>query len=112
MMRRLVGQALEGAGYRVVEAADGLLALARFRETPDVELIICDINMPHMNGIEFLQALRRAPFESAVPVVILSTPGQLDLMGQARTLGAKTWLLKPFSEPQLLETVRRVACAE
>lgn len=109
MMRRLVGQALTDSGFEVVEAPDGLEALERVKEHPSLQLIVCDINMPNMNGIEFLQALRKEPFESKVPVVILTTRGQLELVSEARALGARSWLLKPFSPAQLVEMARQLA---
>ncbi len=108
MMRRLVGQALGEAGFTVVEASDGLEALERMREHPEMQLVVCDINMPNMDGIGFLQALRKEPFESSVPVVILTTRGQLELVAQARELGARCWLLKPFAPGQLIEMARQL----
>ncbi len=108
MMRRLVGQALEAAGFSICEAADGALALEQLKARADIELVVCDINMPNMNGIEFLEALRKPPFESQVPVMILTTPGQLELVGQARALGARCWLLKPFNPAQLVEMARQL----
>lgn len=108
MMRRLVGEALRSAGFTVVEAADGALALEQIKATPEVQLVVCDINMPNMNGIEFLEALRKPPFESQVPVMILTTPGQLELVSQARELGARRWLLKPFQPAQLIEMAQQL----
>jgi two-component system chemotaxis response regulator CheY len=108
LVRALVGRALGHAGFSIVEAADGEEALRRLRETPETQLVICDVNMPNMNGLEFLQAIRAEPLESKVPVIILTTRGQLDLLGQARSLGARCWILKPFDAEQLVELAKRL----
>ncbi len=107
MVRRLVGQALRAEGFNVVEAADGLLALAQQAATP-ADIVLCDINMPNMNGIEFLQALRAPPHNSTVPVVFLTTKGQLDLVGVAKGLDAKGWLLKPVKPALVVATVSAI----
>jgi two-component system chemotaxis response regulator CheY len=109
LIRRLVRTALLGAGFGVVEAADGLETLDTMSTTPDVGLIVCDVNMPNMNGLEFLRALHNGPEANDVPVIMLTTKGQLELLNEAKSLGAKAWLLKPFESDVLVETARRVA---
>ena len=112
MMRKLVARTLDAAGFDVCEAEDGVAALSQLVERPSIALVICDVNMPNMNGIEFLQALHAEPHTSKVPVLILTTRGQLDLVSQARTLGAKFWLLKPFVPEQLIEVAKQLAPRE
>jgi two-component system chemotaxis response regulator CheY len=103
LIRKQVGSALTGAGYTVIDAADGAEALERLKLHADVSLIVCDVNMPHMNGIEFLEQLR-----SGVPVVMLTTEGQPEIVQRAKQLGAKGWILKPFKAEHLLATAKKL----
>lgn len=104
MVRRQVGNTLRTLGYVVLEAVDGLDALEKLEENQDVRFIVCDVNMPRMNGIEFLERHRLGG--SQVPVVMLTTEGEPELIQRARGLGAKGWLLKPF-KPEFLEATAK-----
>src|ERR1700733_3495157 len=99
MVRQQVGRALTSAGFSIAEATDGVEALQKLASTPDTRLIVCDINMPRMSGIEFLERLRQEG--RAIPVVMLTTEGQPELIQRAKALGAKGWIVKPF-KPELL----------
>jgi len=107
MVRKQVGAALKGQGYNVVEAVDGMDALEKLDGNPDTRLIVCDVNMPRMNGIEFLEQL--GVRKSTVPVVMLTTEGQPDLIQRAKSLGAKGWLVKPFKPDYLTATAKKLA---
>ena len=107
MVRRQVATALKGLGYAVVEAVDGLDALEKLAAAPEIGLIVCDVNMPRMNGIEFLERMRTQG--SPVPVVMLTTEGQPELIQRAKSLGAKGWLVKPFKPEFLVATARKLA---
>jgi len=107
MVRQQVGRTLKEGGFAIVEACDGNEALDRVREHSDVALAICDVNMPGMNGLEFLEQVRiLAP---ALPVVMLTTEGQVSLIQRAKSLGAKGWVVKPFRADILLATARKLA---
>ena len=107
MVRKQVGAALKSHGYNVVEAVDGLDALEKLTSNPDTRLIVCDVNMPRMNGIEFLEQL--SVRKSVVPVVMLTTEGQPELIQRAKALGAKGWLVKPFKPDYLMATAKKLA---
>jgi two-component system chemotaxis response regulator CheY len=107
MVRKQVGTALRNLGYAVVEAVDGLDALEKLESTPDTRLIVCDVNMPRMNGLEFLERLGAR--SAVVPVVMLTTEGQPELMQRARALGAKGWIVKPFKPEFLAATAKKLA---
>ena len=107
MVRKQVGAALKGLGYSVVEAVDGLDALEKLESSPDTRLIVCDVNMPRMNGLEFLERLSTRG--SGVPVVMLTTEGQPELIQRAKSLGAKGWIVKPFKPEFLAATARKLA---
>ncbi|HEY3745881.1 MAG TPA: response regulator, partial [Gemmatimonadaceae bacterium] len=79
---------------------------AKLAAFSDVRLVVCDVNMPRMNGLEFLQKLKEDGLE--VPVIMLTTEGQHDLIQQAKTLGARGWIVKPFKPDLLLAAAKRV----
>ncbi len=107
MVRKQVGAALRGMGYGVIEAADGVDALEKLALNADTRLIVCDVNMPRMNGLEFLESLMARG--STVPVVMLTTEGQPELIQRAKSLGAKGWIVKPFKPEFLTATAKKLA---
>ncbi len=108
MVRRQVQATLVEAGFGVVEAVDGADALVKLGHSGDMSLIVLDINMPNMNGLELLEELRHREKLAAVPVVMLTTEGQPELMKQAKDLGAKGWIIKPFKPALLVRAVQRL----
>lgn len=107
MVRKQVGNALKAHGYNIVEAVDGLDALEKLASNPETRLVVCDVNMPRMNGLEFLEQL--ATRKTSVPVVMLTTEGQPELIARAKALGAVGWLVKPFKPEFLLATAKKLA---
>lgn len=105
-VRQQVTQALQGAGYPVLGAWDGVEGLAMATEDPSVAMVILDVNMPRMNGLEMLDRLREARAE--LPVLILTTEAQPSLIDRARKAGAKGWLVKPIKPDLLASAVKRV----
>lgn len=106
MVRRQVGAALGGAGYTTVEAVDGVDAVAKV--SADTSLIVCDVNMPRMSGLELLERLASDPATARIPVVMLTTEGQPELIQRAKALGAKGWLTKPFKPEMLVAVAKRL----
>lgn len=102
MVRRRVGEALSAAGYTTVDAVDGVDAGAKV--SPDTALIVCDVDMPRMNGLELLEQLSHQPGAARIPVVMLATEARPGLVQRAKALGAKGWLVKPV-KPELLVAV-------
>ena len=111
LVRRQVGAALTAAGFEVVEAGDGAEALTRLADAPDTALVVCDINMPVMSGIEFLEQLRRDARVGSVAVVMLTTEGQPELIQRAKALGAKGWIIKPFKAELLVAAAKKLTQA-
>jgi two-component system, chemotaxis family, chemotaxis protein CheY len=107
-MRSLVGETLARAGYNTVEATNGVEGLERARRK-DVAGIVCDINMPRMNGLEMLEQLRAENL--TVPVMMLTTEGQLAMIDRAKKAGAKSWMVKPFNPDLLIKAVYKIAGA-
>lgn len=101
-----VRQAFAAAGYSVVEAVDGVDALEKLHREP-IELVVCDVNMPRMNGVELLEAAAAAGIE-APPFLMLTSEGRIDLMQRAKERGAKAWIFKPFQPEHVVASVRRI----
>lgn len=110
MVRCSVGRTLVGAGFNVVEAIDGADALSKLAANDDTRLVVCDVNMPRMSGIEFLENVRRDG-RPALPVVMLTTEGQPELIQKAKALGAKGWIVKPFKPELLVAAVKKLTAA-
>lgn len=109
-VRQQVGMALTQAGYGVVEAADGVEGLAAL-DKGGVSMVICDVNMPRMNGLEMLESLRRDARHATVPVVMLTTEGQPALVDRAKKAGAKGWIVKPFKADLMIAAVSKLVGA-
>ncbi len=107
--RRQVCLALAEEGYEIVEAVDGVDGLAKIAAHADASLIICDVNMPNMNGIQMLQALRADHPSVQVPIIMLTTEALPALLNQAKQAGAKGWIVKPFATNMLVSAVRKLA---
>ena len=100
--RKLLVLTLEKAGCYVIQAGDGQEALDRLRQHPEIKLIICDIEMPRMNGFEFLYAYRQDSTLSQVDVIMLTSRNGYKHRQMSLELGAKVYLTKPYSERELL----------
>jgi two-component system, chemotaxis family, chemotaxis protein CheY len=106
-MRDMVSFTLKGAGFDVVEAEDGVRALAAL-DKATVDLVITDINMPNMDGITLVRQLRARPATRSTPILILTTEGGDDKKADGRAAGATGWIVKPFSPDKLLQVVSKV----
>ena len=105
--RRMLESVLVDAGYEVAAAADGSLALSE-AESFSPELVITDLNMPNMNGIDLIKALRSRSGFRFIPILVLTTEGQKESVQHGRDAGATGWLVKPFQPEKLLAVVRKV----
>lgn len=106
-LRQVVSIALGGAGYRVLEARDGVDGLAKL-DGEKIHLIISDVNMPNMNGIDFVKQLKLLAKYKFTPVIMLTTESQQYLIEEGRKAGAKAWMVKPFRPEQMLEAVNKL----
>jgi len=106
-IRKMVSFTLQPAGHRVLEAEDGVQALEVLqRESAD--LILSDINMPNMNGIELTRQLRTLPQYSTTPIILLTTESEPQKKAEGKAAGASGWIVKPFKQDQLLALVNKV----
>ncbi len=107
VMRKIIERCMRQAGMnltKVLEASDGYEGLAILQEN-EVDLILCDINMPSMDGLEFLQALSTSEEARRIPVVMITTEGSEDRVYEALSNGARGYIRKPFTAEQLKEQV-------
>jgi two-component system chemotaxis response regulator CheY len=107
MVRAQVKRAL-GPSFTLVEAVDGMDALEKLQANTDIALIICDVNMPRMSGLEFLESKAGNAGISAIPVVMLTTEGQQEMIQKAKSLGARGWVVKPFKPESLVAIAKKV----
>ena len=108
MVRQQVSRALANAGFDVTEATDGVDALEKLRASPDFDLVVCDVHMPRMSGVELLQEMSEDATVAGTKVVMLTTEAQQEPIRRAMALGAKAWILKPFKAELLVAAVKKI----
>lgn len=110
-VRQQVGLALGQAGFDVVEAVDGMDGIDKMNHTADIALVICDVNMPRMSGLEMLEKLHAERKGALAPVVMLTTEGQPELVERAKKAGAKGWIVKPFKAELLIAAAKKLTAS-
>ncbi len=105
--RTFNASALQSAGYQVLEAEDGQLAL-QFLDGRTIAAVVCDFQMPNMNGTEFVRTVRSLVPYADLPILMLSAEGGAQTVKEASEAGATFWLCKPVSRSQLVATVNRL----
>ncbi|MEM6625424.1 MAG: response regulator [Pseudomonadota bacterium] len=108
MMREMLKLALCDNGFDVVQAEDGEDGLRQL-SLSNVDVIITDINMPRLNGFEFIERVRIDMGRRGVPILILSTETGPEMKARAKAAGATGWITKPFNKEKLIAAIRRVA---
>ena len=106
-LRQVVAIALKGAGYDVVEGSDGKDALSKLTGQK-VHLIISDVNMPNMDGISFVKAVKQLANYKFTPIIMLTTESQESKKQEGQAAGAKAWVVKPFKPEQMLTAVSKL----
>jgi two-component system chemotaxis response regulator CheY len=106
-IRQMVAYTLRQAGFQVVEAADGQDALRKF-DAQAVDIVITDLNMPQMDGISLIRAVRSRPAGRYLPLLMLTTESQAEIKQQGKAAGATGWIVKPFHPARLIEVIGKV----
>jgi two-component system chemotaxis response regulator CheY len=106
-LRQVVCIALKGAGYDVIEACDGADALAKLTGQK-INLVVCDVNMPNMDGITFVKEIKQLPNYKFTPVIMLTTESQEAKKREGQAAGARAWVVKPFKPEELLGAVQKL----
>jgi two-component system chemotaxis response regulator CheY len=106
-IRQMIKVTLAPAGHNVIEACDGAQGLAKAKSTR-LDLVITDLNMPGMNGLDLIRALRALPALLGLPIVFLTTESNDAVKLEAKKAGATAWITKPFKHDQLLAVVGKL----
>ena len=106
-MRQMLEMCLSGAGFNVITAEDGADGVEKLKESnPDV--VITDINMPIMDGFQFIETVRGGTVGARMPILVLTTESDAAKKARARDAGATGWIVKPFDPEKLISAVKRV----
>lgn len=105
-VRQMVSFTLKKEGFTVVEAADGRDAVSKL--SGPIDMVITDLNMPNMDGIELIKAIRANPSYKFVPIVMLTTESQASKKQEGKSAGATGWIVKPFKPEQLTAVVKKL----
>ncbi len=106
-LRQVVNISLTGAGYDIIEACDGKDALSKLG-AQKIHLIICDVNMPIMDGLTFVREAKQLPDYRFTPVIMLTTEAGETKKQEGQAAGAKAWVTKPFQPAQMLAAVSKL----
>jgi two-component system chemotaxis response regulator CheY len=109
-IRQMISLTLSGAGHRVLEAGNGAEGYDKAIGQP-MDAILTDLNMPVMNGIEFIKKFRQHPMSKGVPIIFLTTESDDNLKAEARAAGATGWIVQPFKQDQLVAVIKKVTGA-
>lgn len=110
-VRQQVILALKQADIEVVEATDGADGVDKVKSDPSIGLVILDVNMPRMNGLEMLETVKADPKNANLVVIMLTSEGQQSLIERAKKAGAKGWIVKPFKPELLVAAVKKLMAA-
>ena len=106
-IRELVSLTLVAAGYKVDKGSDGLEAI-KLLDGREINLVITDLNMPNMDGIQLIREIRKKNEYATIPILLLTTESQASKKEEAKSAGATGWIVKPFVQEKLLEVVKKI----
>ena len=106
-VRQQVRMVLEQAGFAVSEAVDGQDAVGKVNEDT-FNGVVCDVNMPRMNGVEFVETIKADAKHASLPILMLTTEGAPDLIKRAKAAGVKGWIVKPFKADQVVAAMTKL----
>lgn len=106
-LRQMLAFSLKAAGYGVIEAVDGEDGLEKARKQT-VDLVLTDQNMPGMDGLSLIKALRGMKNYQSVPILMLTTESGEDMKAMGKAAGANGWMVKPFDPARLTEVIRKL----
>lgn len=109
-VRQQVRMVLEQAGFEVAEAVDGQDAVTKVN-ADTYHGVVCDVNMPRMNGVEFVEKVKQDAKHAALPILMLTTEGAPDLIRRAKAAGVKGWIVKPFKADQVVAAITKLTAA-
>jgi len=107
-MRDMVTFTLTGAGYQVVQAGDGKEAVGKLSNGSKPALVVTDLNMPEMDGLELIKEIRKMPALKFTPILMLTTESSDEKKAAGKAAGATGWIVKPFNPEQFLKILKKV----
>ena len=107
-VRDQVSSTLMSNGFETIEAIDGEEGLACLKQNANIKMVLCDVNMPKMNGLDMMERVQKDPTISQIPVIMLTTEADPKLIKQAKSYGAKGWMVKPFKPDLLVQTAQKL----
>jgi two-component system chemotaxis response regulator CheY len=107
-VRQQVSMALQQAGFDTIEASDGQEGLTAIARNRHIAMVVCDVNMPNMNGLEMVTTVKAKAEHKTLPIVMLTTEGQPSLIQRAKEAGAAGWIVKPFNAEHLVAAARKL----
>jgi two-component system chemotaxis response regulator CheY len=110
-VRQQVGLALKQVGYEVIDGVDGVDGAEKVRKDASIGMVICDINMPRLNGLDMLEQVKSDAKFAKLPIVMLTSEDSPALVERAKKAGAKGWIIKPFRADLLVATVKKLMAA-
>ncbi len=110
-VRQQVSMALKQAGFETAQASDGREGLSMVDSNRNISMVISDVNMPNMNGLEMVEKIKSKPENKSLPIIMLTTEGQPAMIKRAKEAGAVGWIVKPFNAGQLIQTVKHLTGA-
>lgn len=108
VVREDLMEIFEGTQYSVMGAADGFDAIKIFKDNQDIEIIICDYNMPHMDGLSTLDEIFKLAGERKIPSVMLTTETNKKLIQRGKEIGVRAWMTKPLNKDMLLKCLDKL----
>ena len=108
-VRDEVAGVLKAAGLSVSTAVDGKDGLAKLQADPGIKLVVCDVNMPNMDGLTMIEKVRNELGNSTVHVIMLTTESSPSMKERGKAAGIKGWIVKPFNSASVLETFKKLA---
>ena len=110
-LRRILRSMLEGLHFEIIEACNGQEGLDRLHEQGTVDIVLVDWNMPEMNGLEFVQAVRRDPTYQQLPLLMVTTETDMEQIATALQAGVTEYLMKPFDQESLMDKLQQLGFA-
>ncbi len=107
-LRSQLRKHLEQAQLTVLEAVDGVDGLEKYRSHPEIKLVICDVNMPNMDGMTMIEKVRQIEAGKNIPVLMLTTESGADLKARGKELGLRAWVTKPYVAETLVAAVKKL----
>jgi two-component system chemotaxis response regulator CheY len=110
-VRQQVCMALRQAGFNTLEAADGNEGIATIASNREIDMVVADVNMPNVDGLEMVERVKSRPENKSLPILMLTTEGQPSLIKRAKEAGAVGWIVKPFDANQLVQAAKHLTKA-